>query len=200
MGRQLAAARKRAKMTQLELAAAMGERYDRSMIGHVEHDRSALLLEGAVRAAEVLGVSLDYLAGLTKNPKPAPEQERPESMGMFDPIPFFESALKNDFGTLYVELWDLDAAAGGGATTEGAHRTGFGAFDRQWLEANRLDARQWVVDGLLLRPPLVAESGLDRPCLRRQDAPPLEVSDESGAVPLLLNAVAGSAQQLQACA
>ena len=54
----------------------LGERYDRTMIGHVEHDRSAMLLDGAVRAARILDVSLDYLAGLTDDPTPAVEGTR----------------------------------------------------------------------------------------------------------------------------
>ena len=58
-------------MSQLQLAAAMGDRYDRSMIGHAEHNRSALLLDGAVSAARALRVSLDYLAGLVDDPTPA---------------------------------------------------------------------------------------------------------------------------------
>ena len=40
------------------------------MIGHVEHNRSALLFDGAVKAAETLRVSLDYLGGLTDDPTP----------------------------------------------------------------------------------------------------------------------------------
>lgn len=63
-------ARRAAGLSQLQLAVAMGDRYDRSMIGHVEHNRSNLLLEGAAKAARTLRVSLDYLAGLVDNPAP----------------------------------------------------------------------------------------------------------------------------------
>ena len=70
LGRRLAAARKRAGMTQAELAAALGERYDQSVVSAVERDRTALRLEGAVRAARALSVSLDYLVGLTDDPEP----------------------------------------------------------------------------------------------------------------------------------
>ena len=41
------------------------------MISIVEHGRSALLLDGATKAARTLGVSLDYLTGLTDTPEPA---------------------------------------------------------------------------------------------------------------------------------
>ena len=41
------------------------------MISNVETGRSALLLDGAVKAAQTLGVSLDYLTGLTDDERPA---------------------------------------------------------------------------------------------------------------------------------
>ena len=71
LGKRLAAARKQAGLTQVELAVELGDRYDRSMISIVEHGRSALLLDGATKAARTLGVSLDYLTGLTDTPAPA---------------------------------------------------------------------------------------------------------------------------------
>ena len=46
------------------------------MIGHVEHGRSAMLFDGATAAARELGVSLDWLAGLTDTPTPAAELDR----------------------------------------------------------------------------------------------------------------------------
>ena len=69
-GSRLALARKRAHVTQAELAAALGDRYDQTMVSAVERGRAALRLDGAVRAAQALGVSLDYLTGLTDNPRP----------------------------------------------------------------------------------------------------------------------------------
>ena len=50
---------------------ALGKRYNGSMISIVEHGRSALLLDGATKAAQTLGVSLDYLTGLTDCREPA---------------------------------------------------------------------------------------------------------------------------------
>ena len=43
------------------------------MISAVEHGKSNLLFDGAARAARELGISLDYLAGLTDDPTPAAE-------------------------------------------------------------------------------------------------------------------------------
>ena len=76
LGERIAGARRRAGMTQVELAVELGERYDKSMISHVENGRTALLLDGAVNAAKALKVSLDYLVGLTDDPTPAAELSR----------------------------------------------------------------------------------------------------------------------------
>ncbi len=73
LGGRLAESRKRAGLTQFQLAIALGDRYDRTMIGHVEHNRSALLADGLMKAAETLNVSVDYLLGLTDDPTPAAE-------------------------------------------------------------------------------------------------------------------------------
>ena len=44
------------------------------MVSHVESGRKALRLEGAVGAARALGVSVDYLTGLTDDPTPATDR------------------------------------------------------------------------------------------------------------------------------
>ena len=46
----------------------MGDHYRQSMISMVESGQRSLRLEGAAAAAQALGVSLDYLAGLTDEP------------------------------------------------------------------------------------------------------------------------------------
>ena len=53
----------RAGLRQFDLAVALGDRYDKTMIPHVESGRSALLMDEAVKAVPKLGVSLDYLVG-----------------------------------------------------------------------------------------------------------------------------------------
>ena len=77
---RLASARKRASLSQRQLAAKMGGRYDRTMISHVETGKSGLVGDGLSRAAMVLGVSIDYLFGLTD--EPAPVSELIKSAGM----------------------------------------------------------------------------------------------------------------------
>ena len=68
LGVRLARARKRAKLAQVELAVAMGERYDQTMISHVESGRAGLVADGIARAACALNTSSDYLLGLTDDP------------------------------------------------------------------------------------------------------------------------------------
>ncbi len=67
----MAAARKRAGLLQVELAVEMGDRYDQTMISHVEAGRSGLVGDGLAKAAKALAVSTDYLLGLTDDPTPA---------------------------------------------------------------------------------------------------------------------------------
>ena len=71
LGDRIASARKRAGISQRKLAGAMGERYDQTMISHVESGRSGLVGEGLSKVATVLEVSIDYLFGLTDDPTPA---------------------------------------------------------------------------------------------------------------------------------
>ena len=73
LGERLALARKRVRMSQRQLAAAIGERYDQTMISHVETGRSGFVGDGLSKVAAVLGVSTDYLLGLTDDPTPAHE-------------------------------------------------------------------------------------------------------------------------------
>ena len=65
LAERLAESRRRAGLKQVELAVALGGRYGASMISNVETGRSALLLDGARKAAKTLDVSIDYLVGLT---------------------------------------------------------------------------------------------------------------------------------------
>ena len=71
IGDRLAAARKRSGLTQVELAVALGDRYNQQMISHVERGRSSLLVDGLVNVAKELEVSTDYLLGLTEDPVPS---------------------------------------------------------------------------------------------------------------------------------
>ena len=76
LGKRLVEARKRVGLSQHRLAIELGERYDQTMISHVEHGRRAFVYDGLVRAARILDTSLDYLAGLTDDPTPVDDRAR----------------------------------------------------------------------------------------------------------------------------
>ena len=71
LGDRLAEARRRAGLSQVDLALALGDRYDQPMISHVEAGRKTLRFDGLANAAKALKVSSDYLLGLTDDPTPA---------------------------------------------------------------------------------------------------------------------------------
>ncbi len=56
-----------ASLRQVDLATALGDLNDHTMISHVESGHSARLLDGLVKAASELSVSLDYLVRLTED-------------------------------------------------------------------------------------------------------------------------------------
>ncbi len=125
LGPRLAAARRRAGLKQVELAAALGDRYDQAMISRVEAGHRTLRFDGLVEAARTLGVSLDYLAGLTDDPAPA---------GLLPP------ALLGEREADLVPLRDVRAAAGAGAEAESEPVIGHVAFPRRWLRRHRVAA------------------------------------------------------------
>lgn len=65
-GKRLAQARRRAGFTQVDLASAL-ER-DRSLISHLERGNTGKMAEVLRNVAHELGVSADYLLGLTDSP------------------------------------------------------------------------------------------------------------------------------------
>lgn len=68
LAERLETARKKLGISQMGLAAAMGKNYTQSMISRVENGKSGMLHDALVEASRVLGVSVDYLLGLTDNP------------------------------------------------------------------------------------------------------------------------------------
>ena len=82
LGGRLANARRTRGITQTELAVALGDRYSQSMISQVETGRSSLLLEGLANAAKELGVSTDYLLGLSEDYFPRDAAQIPQVEGI----------------------------------------------------------------------------------------------------------------------
>ena len=146
LAERIARARKRAGLKQVELAAALGDRYDHSVISAVEHGRSSLRLDGLTHAARELQVSTDYLLGLTGDPTPSAqltakvsELDDAGALATDDAAP---DSLRQ------VNLAELDAAAGDGAQIDTEQITGRIAFRRAWLARHGLNPTQCVIIGV----------------------------------------------------
>ncbi len=114
MGGRLAKARKRAGLTQDELAAALCDRYDRTMISKVERGHASMLSDGLAAVARELNVSADWLLGLS---------DETESFGV-------------TFVALYPE--PVFAGTAGGSVTTPDTDTPF-AVSRRRLESDGID-------------------------------------------------------------
>ncbi len=128
----MAAARKRAGLRQVDLAVALGDRYDQTMISHVESGHSALLMDGAVKAARKLGVSLDYLVGLTDDPTPSAELL----------IKGITAEIRQLPGAQPVPVRRLRTAAGSGALDLDEDVKAYAYFRQEWLSRQGLVAER----------------------------------------------------------
>ncbi len=73
---RLTEARKEVGLSQFDVAMKLD--CDRTLITHVESNRVGLSADKWVRVAHMLGVSVDYLAGLTDDPAPVDDRVREE--------------------------------------------------------------------------------------------------------------------------
>ena len=141
LGERIAESRRRAGLAQIDLAVAIGR--DRTSITHVEAGRSRLRLEGAAAAARELGVSLDYLVGLTDDPTPA-AQRVPEVSAAAEPVPAYE-ADSEAVPLRHIEVVELAVAAGAGAEAISETVTDRIAFRTNWLTRQGINPVQSVV-------------------------------------------------------
>ena len=164
IGERLRKARKAAGLAQVELAVAMGDRYNGQMISMVENNRSGLLMDGAVNAAKELEVSLDYLFGLTDDPTPAASRSSnhadgeypvPEKNSLADTLiavettPPYEVNSDEDGPEETIEqLTEVAAAAGIGASAYDETVTAKVPFRSSWLRRNRINPRHCQIIGV----------------------------------------------------
>lgn len=134
-GDRLGLSRKRAGLTQSKLADAMGDRYDRTMISHVETGRAGLVVDGIAKAAQALNVSTDYLLGLSEDPTPAAllSLAARESRSV-------EWSLPGDEGPLdFVQVPKVATVLGSGMQFYDRSVIELVPFRRDWLLRNRID-------------------------------------------------------------
>ena len=160
LGERLAESRKRAGKTQVDLAVALGR--DRTLISHIEAGRNGLLSDGLAKAATELGVSADYLLGLTDDPTPAAERSGNQSHSVDEfayPVqeehsysnPHAIAQVRAGYnideandqdGIWNVPIREVRPAAGSGAEVFGEEVVGYVPFRRNWLVQHDIDPAQ----------------------------------------------------------
>ena len=162
-GVRLAKARKNAGMSQAELADALGG-HVQSMVAHIEAGRRHLRYDDFVNAGRTLGVSLDYLAGLTDDPTPAVASRNgnhavsvygyggspvPEKHANIDTRPVAETKpgynldeANDQDGIWNLPVREVSPAAGSGAEVFGEEVVGYVPFRRDWLAYHGIDPEQ----------------------------------------------------------
>ena len=139
LAERFARARKRAGLKQVELAAALGDRYDHSVISAVEHGRSSLRLDGLTHAAQELQVSTDYLLGLTDYPAPAATLAA--KVSELDNAGALAPAESREFRPVLLTQ-GTGIAAGAGANAADERVLGSLAFRDDWLKRHGLNTAQ----------------------------------------------------------
>ena len=162
LGQRIAEARKRAGLGQVELAVALGDRYDHSVISRVESGQSGLRIDGLANAAAELNVSADWLLGLTDDPTPAASRNGspavsvndggypvPEKHANIDTRPVAETkpGYNLDEANDQDGIWNLPVrevrpAAGSGADVFGEEVVGYVPFRADWLKERSIDPAQ----------------------------------------------------------
>ncbi len=162
LGQRIAEARKRAGLGQVELAVALGDRYDHSVISRVESGQSGLRIDGLANAAAELNVSADWLLGLTDDPTPAASRNGspavsvndggypvPEKHANIDTRPVAETKpgynldeAKDQDGIWNLPVREVRPAAGSGAEVFGEEVVGYVPFRADWLKERSIDPEQ----------------------------------------------------------
>ena len=127
--------------SQLQLAADTNN--TRPLISMVEHGRSNLSVANLSAAARALGVSVDFLCGLTTDPTPARQlaRELADSSTRVRDLEAQEAYVGTADDGDYVGVCELAGAAGGGAVVEHERVTGRVKFRRGWLARHGLIAQ-----------------------------------------------------------
>lgn len=159
LGKRLAASRERAGLNQTQLAAELGPRYDQAMVSRVESGLKHMRFDGIIRAANVLQVSIDYLAGLTDDPEPAArlaETLRRERSGATE-LEDDEAVAATEHDTPRHHLFagpgitpvrllrNASIAAGAAGHADEEHVLSYVPFRDDWLRSHNLNSAQCAV-------------------------------------------------------
>ena len=143
----------------MQLAA--GTSNTRPLISMVESGRANMSVANLTAAAKALGVSLDFLCGLTTDPTPSRELAK-ELADTTTRVRDLEAQRAYDAGEDdggdYVGVSELAGAAGGGAVVDDERITGRVKFRREWLARHGLaagDCRVIQVLGESMEPTLI---------------------------------------------
>ena len=139
VGKRLSKARKLGGFSQLQPAA--GTSNTRPLISMVEHGRANLSVANLSAAAKALGVSVDFLCGLTTDPTPARQlaKELADTATRVRDLEEQKAYVADDGeGGDYVGVSELAGAADGGAVVDHERITGRVKFRRDWLARHGL--------------------------------------------------------------
>ena len=117
----------------------------------VEHGRANLSVANLTSAAKALGVSVDFLCGLTTDPTPARQlaKELADSTTRVRDLEEQQAYVASEDDGDYVGVSELAGAAGGGAVVDHERITGRIKFRREWLARHGLAASECRVIQIL---------------------------------------------------
>ena len=127
-------------ISQIQLAA--GTKATPPLISMVEHGRANLSVANLTAAAKALGVSVDFLCGLTTDPTPAHRlaTELADTVTRVRDLEEQQAYVSTADEGDYVGVSELAGAAGGGAIVNQERITGRVKFRREWLARHGLAA------------------------------------------------------------
>ena len=138
---RLTEARRRAGLSQAQIAVELN--CDRTLISHAEANRVGFSAERWVHAARVLGVSTDYLLGLTDNPTPsAALAAKLDALADPEAVAGVSAEIHQFPGTKPIGVYRLGSAAGSGALDLDETIKTYAWFRQEWLSRKGLIAER----------------------------------------------------------
>ena len=130
-------ARRNRGFSQFRLATEMGD-YTRQMVSRVEQGKSTTSTESLLAAAKALGVSTDYLFGLTDDPTPATALAEKVGELADEAALAVSPEIRKVPGARPIPVHRLQSAAGGGAVDLDETIKTYAYFRQEWLSRKRL--------------------------------------------------------------